>query len=62
MEYRIVADNELENFQRQVNQIVESGWIPQGGVSVVAIPEMGTFVYYQAIIRQDYSQFEKANG
>jgi len=53
MKYKVVAGTNLDDFCKLVNQDLCDGWILQGGVSVLASAKLGTFVYYQAMTKDD---------
>lgn len=49
MKYLVVEANSADELQRQVQQYIEQGWEPLGGLSV-ATYGAGTWWYYQAMI------------
>jgi len=49
MEYKILQWTTIGHLEKDVNQHIEEGWKPQGGVAVAASPYGGAFL--QAIVR-----------
>lgn len=47
MEYTITSSESLSDLKKQVNTLIQRGWIPQGGLATV-IPGF----YAQAMIKQ----------
>lgn len=54
MKYIIVEEfGSCEDLTEKVNQLIEQGWRPQGGVAVIAAPEDGlNDGYCQAMIKE----------
>ncbi|HEY8505588.1 MAG TPA: DUF1737 domain-containing protein [Gemmataceae bacterium] len=50
MEYVILEQDSAEKLQKAVNEYLREGWSLQGGVAV-ATYGMGTWWYYQAVVR-----------
>lgn len=56
MEYKIVSATELDTLVELVNREFQNGWVLQGGMMALAIPELGTFVYHQAMRKNEQAQ------
>jgi uncharacterized protein DUF1737 len=52
MKYLIAEANSARVLQEKVQQYIEQGWEPLGGVSV-ATYGAGTWWYYQALIKRE---------
>lgn len=55
MEYRVIQDSDLMDVERQVNEAVEVGWKPLGGIqTVVMSPKKAEqyIVYSQAMTKK----------
>ena len=50
MEYKIIIGLNNVEFERKVGKALKEGWIPQGGVAVVAAKTGST--YTQAVIQK----------
>jgi hypothetical protein len=52
MEYQVVeAHGDVQKLQVAVNELIQDGWEPQGGVAVGYSPQSMTWWYYQAMVR-----------
>jgi len=51
MKYRIAEANSAHDLQKKVQQLIEQGWEPLGGLSV-ATYGAGMWWYYQALIKR----------
>jgi len=53
MEYTIIEATSTFNLEVQVNQHIQQGWIPQGGISIIHIDRKydEIYKYYQAMIK-----------
>ena len=51
MNYQISEADSVDTLQRQVNQLIQEGWRPVGGVAVVQSQSSDKWWYYQAMIR-----------
>jgi hypothetical protein len=52
MKYLIAEANSAHALQEKVQQYIEQGWEPLGGVSV-ATYGAGTWWYYQALVKRE---------
>lgn len=65
MKYRVVVGDSMQLLERYVNEFIESGWQPQGGVCVAVRDEtrmspiapynamlVDASLYFQAMVRQ----------
>ena len=46
-EYRIVEDNNVEQFENDVKELLNNGWELVGGVAVDR-----SYIYYQALVKE----------
>ena len=52
MQYKICEGNGREQLEQQVNENIQKGWLPQGGISVVFVPGLrGGWWYFQSMVR-----------
>jgi hypothetical protein len=53
VEYEVIESKEsAQNLQIDVNERIQEGWEPVGGVAVVYAPQSMTWWYYQAMIKK----------
>jgi hypothetical protein len=57
MEYKIVVTVTLSDLVTLVNQDIQDGWDPQGGVAVTVSLELGVFTYYQAMVKRPLKEW-----
>ena len=50
MQYTVLFEDEIYELRASVNQALQEGWRPQGGVFVVW-HDAETRIYYQALVR-----------
>lgn len=50
MQYNVVADDDIPSLVKKVNQAIQAGWKPQGGIAVAALPS-GEGRFLQAMIK-----------
>jgi hypothetical protein len=53
MEYSVVAEDKLGELIQKVNQAIQNGWRPLGGVTVEVLEVSRKAVYLQAIVKVD---------
>ncbi len=56
MQYKIIADYRIDVFLKLMNDNLKEGWMPQGGISVVAVlsnSNLPVQQYTQAVIRHE---------
>lgn len=49
--YRVISGYNLELVRREINEMIEQGYEPQGGLTVSGSPSRGEEVFYQAMYR-----------
>jgi hypothetical protein len=47
MKYRVVIANTNRNLEDKVNELIEDGWKPQGGITI------DNFVLVQAMVKEE---------
>jgi hypothetical protein len=53
MQYTIVEDHNRENLIQKVNELIQQGWQPLGGVAVSTVaPILGNYIFCQAMIKE----------
>ncbi len=59
MEYATVSDTDQIKFNKKVNEMIESQWIPKGGVSISTCPDNNPYgstppstIFVQAMIKE----------
>jgi hypothetical protein len=50
MEYVLVEAESAKDLTRKVQELIDAGWEPQGGVAV-ATHSVGSWWYFQAMVR-----------
>lgn len=58
LQYKILSSSYTEVLEKEVNEMIAAGWVPQGGVGVAYKHEhahnlVSHLVYVQVITRQD---------
>ncbi len=51
MHYTVITNNSLDEMEKKVQELLDVGWRPQGGICV-GIEENYTY-YYQAMVSDD---------
>ena len=51
MQYKVVKEDSISDLESAVNDWIQGGYEPQGGVAV-ATNETTYYVYYQAMVRR----------
>ena len=49
MKYQIVTDTKISRFEEKINELLNKGWVCQGGISVIKF-SLAEIVYHQAMI------------
>lgn len=52
MKYRVVECSSSSELQFRVQQHIDEGWVPQGGVAVYFMANRSNTVYVQAMVLQ----------
>ncbi len=52
MYYQVIETTALDKLKAEVNEALQAGWVPAGGVCVVYSPASSNWYFYQAITRQ----------
>jgi hypothetical protein len=53
MEYKVIeVTDDAQTLQEAVNEHIQKGWEPQGGVAIYYSTNSNTWRYYQAIVRK----------
>lgn len=50
MKYHVVTADNIIGLIERVNELISSGFEPQGGIQVI-LNKYGTFLYFQAMVR-----------
>jgi hypothetical protein len=52
-EYKVIETDNIHALRKSVELVMETGWIPQGGICVVNVEQMGesTMMFYQAMVK-----------
>ena len=50
-EYRVVRMAEIEELEQKVNELIEDGWQPLGGVRLIRDGAIKRVVYVQTMVR-----------
>ena len=54
MKYDVVKESKYQKFLEIVNQLIEEGWKPQGGICAILIfPALDSWVYLQAMMKEE---------
>lgn len=53
MKYSVVQHSDIKSFQKFVNNAIEQGWKPQGGMSIGYNSTGKVVIYCQAMIAED---------
>ena len=54
MKYKVIKDNNLIDFEREVNFAISSGWKPFGQLVIIASQSYGImYEYHQTMIKED---------
>ena len=48
--YMVIESWNKEHLEQKVNDAIERGWDPKGGICVCIAPERNTFYYSQAMV------------
>ena len=60
--YKLVAGSESE-IQETVNDLMDKGWTPQGGIQVYVVHrEKGKIMYFQAMVRSAIAKSENIDA
>ena len=66
MNYRLLESTDPDDLSRQVEQLIQEGWKPQGGIALAlgAKPdsEADCYYYFQAMINSNASKQERAES
>jgi hypothetical protein len=63
MEYKVVeAKDEASKLQEAVNEHIQEGWVPVGGVAVGYSPQSYNWWFYQAMIREPDATADRQDG
>lgn len=54
MEYKVLAATGISDFMLLIEEYIEFGWVPQGGIVVIAEPSMPKF--YQAMVKNEHAR------
>lgn len=54
LEYKIIGEQNTDDLENRVNNAIDEGWIPIGGVSVEVTSQANT-IFYQAMTRDTTS-------
>ncbi len=49
--YKVLTGESVLEIERSVNEALSSGWVPQGGLSVLYNSSTKTFSFFQAMVR-----------
>ncbi|WP_147203888.1 DUF1737 domain-containing protein [Segetibacter aerophilus] len=49
--YKILTGETVLEIERSVNEAFPSGWVPQGGLSVIYNSSSKTFSFFQAMVK-----------
>lgn len=54
MKYKVISDNDMESVVEQVNELMEEGWVCQGGISIAYSRDQGynSELYAQAMVKK----------
>ncbi len=52
MEYTLVEDSSPQDLEKEVNDLISEGWLPQGGIAISNSSDVD-FTYCQAMIRNN---------
>ena len=50
-EYQVVSESSFQAFRLRINRLLEEGWQPQGGLTVISSVMVNDTTYYQAMVR-----------
>ncbi|MCW3111158.1 MAG: hypothetical protein JWQ09_5664 [Segetibacter sp.] len=50
-QYKVVTGESVLEIERSVNEAFSSGWVPQGGLSVLHNSSTKTFSFFQAMVK-----------
>lgn len=50
-EYMVVENNDLSDFEKEIDNMICKDWIPQGGINVYKDEENNEPIYHQAMIK-----------
>ena len=66
MKYQVVIKNSMDKLEAEVNKLLSEGWRPQGGISMMVVPnfqqhperisviwETSAFRFAQALVKDD---------
>lgn len=55
--YKVISDTSLKKFEELVNEAMADGWEPLGGVSSSQAYIGYSYMYCQALIKQEWDSF-----